>query len=153
MNETQTEPRPPEGPFHEFFRFDRAPQYENLVSKAGRQSISFSDDEYEVVAQTLSWIGCANLDRSEIYRGLRRYSVNLLEGHDAEHLQYAIQCWQQLLSLAPERVQLVSGFDLTSETFSRIELDRDEVLDRLENLGEWLRVAAAGEGVVVHWGV
>lgn len=151
------------GPWHDFLLLkegERSYQdYWDLFHDP--RSIRLSDDLYQYIYESLTWIPTLNPGHLEIDYGLHTHGPTIINKVGAQVFQRVFAAWAALFSNAPEQILLKSqevaetrnNGDYEYEVHYWYEVERDPFLRLLNTLAEYGEKAQTGEYYILHLGV
>lgn len=137
---------------HEFELFKSS---EDVVfNKETRKNMVNIDDAFILYSiDTLKWIPSFSKNFKQISNGLDYYGRTYFDSDGIIVLKGIIEGWLQLFKYAPAQIELTSDYDSEKGKFNSIIIDKENLVNQLQNLLALCDRAIKKNFILVHFGI
>ena len=104
------------------------------------------------IFDTLNWIKTLSYDNIE-QQGLCYTGITIFEGISLYQLINILKAWHNLFTLAQDTIVLKGEYSIAEEKFTRIEVQKIEVLSQIADIIALTEKAAYTDERIIHFGL
>lgn len=109
---------------------------------------------YQYLSDSFEWLDTHWNELTAENRGLNYYGVTFLAEEAAiKHFKKIITAWRTLFDLAPQDFTIHTEFDLDTTSFVQTQMERNRVINELDDLIALCDQAVAEQKILVHFGI
>jgi hypothetical protein len=125
-------------------------------------AVQIHDDVLTYIQDTLSWITCYNpAKRMMKHKGLNFCGPTVIKKDGAADAANIFSAWANLFSVGPKMIELtgnygwIEGKNKETGSYSKINIDRDAIVEIFKELAEFSRQVAESEDklFILHLGI
>ncbi|MFD3156331.1 hypothetical protein ACFIJ5_05645 [Haloimpatiens sp. FM7330] len=108
----------------------------DMLKSGIKDFVEIHDDIIIYINDTLNWIPSKNPAFEDMPKGfgLNHYGITLFDKESAPIIKNIFSGWIKIFSQAPSKFKLTGEYELGSETYEKIQLERNKVIDSFEKM-------------------